>query len=451
MRKDIVGTSSRRGRVLRRIHGSAQRVVHVTLGLAVIALALVALVRLTRDPDEHLRIAGDGEIPPAIGAPNFEEIIELFSRTHIAAGNRVEQLLNGDGTYPQLWRDLRGAQHTVTIQMYFAQPGFMSDTLAGILCERALAGVRVLVLLDAFGAVEIPASWIRRLRRDGVEIMRLRKLQWYSMHSAANRSHVRAVVIDGRIGYTGGFGFADYWTGDGHHPRQWRETNVRFEGPTVSALQAAFVAAWAEATGVLLAGESFFPALGDSSSSGGAHAGLLFTEPGAGNTSAERFLGLVVAGARQRLYIANSYFVPNQVFRQLLARAAARGVEVRVLTTGSHTDVRTAWLAGRFYYRELLEHGIRIYEYQPTMMHAKTIVADGVLGTIGSMNFTNRSLSYNNESNLVVLDRPFAASMEAAFLDDLRYSREFTMADIGARPWWERSVEFIAALLTRLM
>jgi len=310
--------------------------------------------------------------------------------------------------------------------------------------------VRVLFVLDAFGSQHMRGAWIDGLRAAGVEVALLRSLRWYTIHSAGDRSHVRVVVIDGRIGYTGGFGLADYWLGDGHHDEQWRESNVRFEGPAVMQLQAGFAAAWAESTGELLTGHLFFPNNGFQRV-GDTHAGLLLTSPTMGSTPAERFFALTIASARHTLYITNSYFVPDDDFRRMLAAAAKRGVDVRVLTVSSKTDVKTTWYAGRYRYEELLRAGIRIYEYLPTMMHAKTIAVDGAWGEIGSMNFDNRSLAFNNESNLVVLDTAFTAQMDSAFMDDLRYSKEIKLPEFEKRSRWSKTLELGATLLSRVL
>jgi cardiolipin synthase len=258
-------------------------------------------------------------------------------------------------------------------------------------------------------------------------------------------------VVDGRIGYTGGFGLADYWLGDGLHEEQWRESNVRFEGPAVMQLQSAFASAWAEATGELLTGDIFFPSHGFEELPGGVQAGLLFTAPTTGSTPAERFLALSVVSAHKSLYITNSYFVPDDDFRRLLERVARRGVDVRILTVSTKTDVKTTWYAGRYWYEDLLSAGIRIYEYQPTMIHSKTIVVDGLWSSVGSMNFDNRSLAFNNESNLVVLDRKFGGEMDSAFFNDLRHSKEITIAEFQKRSVWERLLEIGAVTLSRLL
>ena len=425
------------------------------VALLIIALAIFALIGLltvTRGTPVRMVIApGDRGGPPAVDDSLFERTMELFTGTHIDAGNRVEQMLNGNGTYPQLWRDLRSAQRTITVQMYYSLPGAVADTMSVVLRERARAGVRVLLLLDAFGSQKLVGEWSNTLKSGGVEVAVLRKLKWYTIHSASDRSHVRVVIVDGKIGYTGGFGLADYWLGDGRHEEQWRESNVRFEGPAVSQLQAAFADAWAEATGELLTGDVFFPRASFASKPGGVHAGLLFTAPTTGSTPAERFLALSIAAARKTLYITNSYFVPDDDFRGLLIAAAKRGVDVRILTVSSKTDVKTTWYAGRYRYEELLAAGIRIYEYQPTMIHSKTLVVDGMWSTIGSMNFDNRSLAFNNESNLVMLDAKLGAEMDSTFLTDLQYATEMKLESFRQRPWYRKAIEAGAASLQRLL
>jgi cardiolipin synthase len=427
-----------------------KRVGLVILAVVVVALALIGALTVTRGTPVGRVVTLSNSGPPAVTDSLFERTFELFTGTHIYPGNVVWQSLNGDGTYPQLWADLRTAQHTITVQMYYSLPGKVADSLAAILKERARAHVRVLLLVDAFGSQHLSGKWIRSLRDAGVEVAKLRRLRWFTIHDAGDRSHVRVVVVDGRIGWTGGFGLADYWLGDGHHADQWRESNVRFAGPAVMELQAAFAAAWAEATGELLTGSLFFPNSGFQPV-GLTHAGLLYTAPTTGSTPAERFLALTLSAARKRLYIANSYFVPDDDFRRLLERAVRRGVDVRILTTSANTDVKTTWYAGRYRYEELLGHGVRIYEYQPTMLHSKTIVADGLWGSIGSMNFDNRSMAFNDESNLVVLDSVVGAQMDSAFLDDLRYSKEIKLDEFRRRSAWSKLLEAGATLLSRLL
>ena len=421
------------------------------LVLLMLVMMLIGILSVTRGATVKTVIAdGDRGGPPHVRDPLFPRSIELFTGTHIEAGNKVEILLNGEGTYPQLWKDIGSAQRTLTVKLYYSQPGAVADTMAKYLKERAKAGVRVLLLLDAFGSQPLGEEWMDALAAAGVEVAWLRPLKWYTLHKAAQRSHVRSIVIDGRVGYTGGFGLADYWLGDGRHAGQWRETNVRFQGPAVGALQAAFASGWAETKGELLTGDMFFPPIAFEEE-GNINAGLMHSLPTIGSTPAERFIALTIAGARETLYISNSYFVPNDDFCALLVTAVKRGVDVRILTVSDVTDVKTTWYAGRALYEKLLEGGVKIYEYQPSMMHSKTIVVDGVWATIGSMNFDNRSIAFNNESQIVALDEKFGQQMNEIFLEDLKYSEEIMLETFRKRSLKERIYESLAQKLRRVL
>lgn len=307
--------------------------------------------------------------------------------------------------------------------------------------------MRVFVLYDAFGTIDIPADQREALRAAGINVEPFRPIRLSTLHLAQNRSHVRGIVIDSRIGWTGGFGIDDKWFGDGHTDGSWRETNVRFEGPAVRQLQAAFAAAWVEATGVLFTGRATL----DRWENGVTAAGLLHTSPTLGSTAAERFCALSIAGARKTLYITNSYFVPDPSFVQLLTTAAKRGVDVRILTAGPRTDITIVRSAGRASYETLLGAGVRIYEWQPTTLHAKTFVVDGQWSTIGSMNFDNRSMALNDEATLMMVDRSIGEEMDRIFLADLQHAEEIVTATFSRRSWSERIAERAAAFITRLL
>ena len=440
----------------------AKRLGVAALGLATLLLALVGALTVTRGtPVERLR-APAGGVVPAVGDPAFARTVALYTGAPLAPGHAVEVLTDGDGTYPRLWADLRSAGRLIAVQLYFAQPGAVADTMARVLAERARAGVRVLVVLDAFGSQNLPPSWFDTLRTAGAEVVKLRRMRWYKLDRATRRSHVRAIIVDGAVGYAGGFGLADYWRGDGRTPGEWRETNVRFRGPAVAQLQAAFAAAWAEVTGELLVGDGVYPHAASGaagvaadgtarSEAGSVRAALLHTAPPAGSTPAERFLALSIAGARRTLYVTNAYFLPDDDFRRFLCDAAARGVDVRVLTAGARTDIETVYYASRARYAELLGCGVRLYEYRPAMMHAKTLVADGLWSAVGSMNFDNRSLALNDEATLVALDPRVGSTLDSLFRADLRYADEITAPAFARRPWWERPLERGATLLSRVL
>jgi cardiolipin synthase len=418
------------------------------LVVVILCLALIGFLHLTRGTAvRHVRgVATDG-VPIGVGEPQFPLIVTMMTGAWLSDGNRVEVTLNGDGTYEPLWADLRSARQSITLQLYYGAPGRMADTLGRILVDRARAGVRVFVLYDAFGTVDIPADQREALRAAGISVEPFRPIRLSTLHLAQHRSHVRGIVIDSRIGWTGGFGIDDKWFGDGRTNGSWRETNVRFEGPAVRQLQAAFAAAWVEATGVLFTGRATL----DPQKNGVAAAGLLHTSPTLGSTSAARFYALSIAGAHKTLYITNSYFAPDRSFVQLLTEAAKRGVDVRILTAGPRTDVNVVRSAGRAWYDALLGAGVRVYEWQPTTLHAKTFVVDGQWSTVGSMNFDNRSMALNDESTLMVLDRTIGEKMNRTFLTDLQHAEEITLATFRRRSWFERIMERGALLITRLL
>jgi cardiolipin synthase len=414
----------------------------------VLGFAFIGFLHLTRGTAvRHVQgVAADG-IPLAVSEPEFQLMATMATGAWLAPGNRVEVMLNGNETYPRLWDDLRSAKESIALQLYYGAAGRMADTLEHILLERAKAGVRVRVLYDAFGTIDIPVSHRDRLRTAGVMVEAFRPIRLSTLHLAQNRSHVRGIVIDSLIGWTGGFGIDDKWFGDGRTNGSWRETNVRFVGPAVRQLQAAFVAAWVEATGVILTGRAAL----SPQEHGVTAAGLLYTSPTLGSTAAERFFALSIAGAQKTLYITNSYFAPARSFITLLAGAAQRGVDVRILTAGPRTDVAIVRNAGRARYETLLDAGVRVYEWQPSTLHAKTFVVDGAWSKIGTMNFDNRSMALNDEATLMVMDRTIGQQMNRIFLDDLRYAEEITVATFERRSWFQWLKERGANAIVRLL
>jgi len=432
------------------------QIVLSTLGAAVLllllALALIGLRYVTRGTPvaDVAGVDGNRDLPHT-DDEQFSASIELLTGTKFTCGNHAVLCLNGDGTYDRLFADLASAKVTISLQMYYCQPGKVADRFADVMRDRAQAGVRVLFLLDAFGSAKLSAAYLQSLSDAGVDVVKFRPVNWYQLEKAYARSHIRVVVVDGRIGYTGGFGMDDKWLGDGRHEDQWRDTNVRFTGPAVLQLQATFAKGWAEATGELLTGTELFPTVGEDGERGAMRATLLHTAPTIGSTAAERLLALSIAGARHTLYITNSYFVPDEDFVRLLREAAARGVDVRVLTPGPLNDVKSTWYAGRAQYERLLEGGVRIFWYQPAMIHGKSFVVDGCWASIGTMNFDNRSLAFNDESNLLVLDEGFGGTVREMFLDDLTRSTEVTLEQFRRRPRKDRILEWGASRVARIL
>src|SRR5215212_7343724 len=420
--------------------------------VAAVILAVIGLQSLTRGTTiARLRTPGDGDGPPSPRDPLFCETLSLLTKTTLAPGHDIEIYANGDETYPHLWEDLRSAERSITLQMYYCQPGRMATEFKKILLERAAAGVRVLFLRDAFGSGQLKKEYIEELERGGIEVATFRPTRWYQLFKVYHRSHIRVAVIDGMVGYTGGYGIDDKWYGDGRHKDQWRDTTTRFTGPSVLQLQATFAAGWAEATGTLLAGDLFFPPEGTEMRGGPVFAGLLHASPSVGSTSAERYYALAIGSAKRRLFISNSYFVPSDNFCELLVSAVKRGVDVRVLTCNEEGDVKSTYYAGRAMYATLLAQGVRIFEYQPAMMHAKSIVADGRFVSAGTVNFDNRSMSFNDETTLLVVDTDLGARMEKLFESDLGYSKEITAAAHAARPIKDKLLDRTWSLLARVL
>ncbi|MDQ6717197.1 MAG: phospholipase D-like domain-containing protein [Gemmatimonadota bacterium] len=432
----------------------------VYAGIALIAVVitvvvLIGVLDVVRGTPVRDVVADEkGGKSPAVREPFFPDAMQLLTGTHLHGGHDVELFMNGDETYSRLWRDLRAAKSCITLQLYYCNKGKMADELQAILLDRARAGVEIHFLYDSFGTT-LKKEYFDTLRAAGVHAEKFRPFSWRSMQKVQHRAHIRVIVIDGKIGYTGGFGIDDKWYGNGRTKDQWRDTNVRFIGAAVRQLQATFVVCWAETTGHLLTGPLLFPALenaeDDKPDTSAVRAGLLHASPTIGSTSAERFFALSIAGARERLFLSNSYFVPDLAFRNLLCAAAKRGVDVRILTVSKATDVKSTWYAGRARYEAMLVAGVRIFEYQPVMMHAKTITVDGLWSSCGSMNADNRSMSFNDESNLVMLDEGVAAKMEKLFTADLDYSEEIVLSEFKKRGLAERLKEHACHLIWRVL
>lgn len=442
-------------------------------GAVIFFFALVGAPSIFRGTPVSEVIELDGAPPPfGIGSPEFRGAAEQAMLTDLTAGSVIEVLNNGNEFFPRLWSDLRAGTRSITVVNYYASPGQLADSLAHILIDRAKRGVRVFFVYDPIGSIAVDAAWYDRLREGGVRVAEFRPLRWYRLDRANHRTHVRGIVIDGVVGYTGGYGFDDRWMGDGRSPDQWRDTNVRVVGPPVDMLQAIFVAHWAEAAGELLAGDvlgapqqrvhattetafdgrasgplSRRTATTDNSSDG--LAAMMGSPASLGSSVAERTLALSIAAAHQRLLIANAYFVPDDDLVGMLCRSAGSGVDVRVLTNGALTDVPVVWRAGRHRYEELLGCGVRIYEYQPTVMHSKTLVADGLWSIVGTINFDNRSLAFNSEVSLVALDSVLGKRLDDDFARDLDYAVEIELDSFVRRSPWQKFLERGADLVSR--
>lgn len=409
------------------------------------------------DSLRHRREGGRGyelEDAPEVSGEGFLRAAEALTQAPVSRGNAAELLVNGDAIFPAFLETIASATQTVNLLTYVYWTGDIADQVADAVCERATAGVTCRVLLDAVGAVKMNGGLIARMEECGVIVRRFRPPKPYAVKRVNNRTHRKVLVVDGRVGLTGGVGIAQEWTGNAQDPDHWRDTHVRVRGPVVRGLQGAFAENWLEATGQVLAGDDDLPELPPAAADGEDHAAgaamqVIRSSAGVGDTNVETLYFLAIAAARRSIDLTSAYFAPRPPFLAALVDAARRGVAVRVLVPGEHIDKDVVRHAGRATYGELLRGGVRVFEYAPTMLHAKGLVVDGVWSTVGSANFDNRSFQLNDEAVLCVQDAGFAGHMTDAFVRDLDVSHEITLDGWSARPRRERAREALARVLRR--
>lgn len=382
------------------------------------------------------------EKPVPLSHPTFFDTLEAYASAPILSGHQLRILLNGDEVFPAMLRAIREANKSVTFVTYVYWKGKIADEFAEALAERALAGVAVYLLLDSHGTQRMEEKNVIRMRESGVNLTWFRPLHWYKFFQYNYRTHRKVLVVDGRIGFTGGIGIADEWTGRAQDPAHWRDTCVQVEGPVVRHLQAAFAENWMESTQTMLVGEDFFPSLGPA---GTVRVQGVRSSPMESSSELYMLYLLTIAAAERTLFISTAYFIPDDLLQERLIEAARHGVDVRVIAPGPYTDLKPLQYLARNGYGKLIKEGVKIYEYQTTFMHAKTMVVDGVWGTIGSANFDNRSFSNNDEFNLNFHDRETARRLEEIFLEDLGRSRRITDEMWEARPYRERFIGWLAS------
>ena len=374
----------------------------------------------------------------------FRRSLSALLGPAIVEGNQVETLLNGDRIFPAMLEAIRAAKRTVTFETYIYWSGSIGQEFVDALTERAQAGVKVHVLLDWVGSLKMDAALIERMRQAGIEVERFREPHWSQWGQLNNRTHRKLLVLDGTVGFTGGVGIADHWRGDARHPGEWRDTHFRVAGPVVAQMQSVFLDNWMRATGNVLHGDAYFPAL---KPAGGYAAQMFSSSPNGGSESMHLMYMLAITSARRSIDLASSYFVPDALTIKVLTEAARRGVKVRVLTPNEHIDSETVRKASRSTWGPLLEAGVEIAEHQPTMFHVKGLIVDAMFSSVGSTNFDNRSFRLNDEANLNVLSSEFGQAQRVVFDADWALGRRISHAEWLARPWTEKLLERLASLL----
>jgi cardiolipin synthase len=376
--------------------------------------------------------------------PQFPRVMGSLLGPSLLAGNSVTALRNGDEIFPAMLEAIRSARRTITFETYIYWSGKIGAEFAEALSERARAGVKVHVLIDWVGGLKMDDELLEELESAGVELCRYHPLHWYTIARINNRTHRKLLIVDGRVSFTGGVGIADKWLGHAQDPDHWRDSHFRVEGPVVAQFQAAFMDNWLKTQSRVLHGPEYFTEI---EPAGRQVAQVFQSSPREGSESVRLMYLLSIAAAERTIHLASSYFVPDDLSVEAFTAARARGVSIQIIVPGEHIDAAVTRRASRSRWGPLLEAGVEIFEYQPTMFHCKVMVVDGLWVSVGSTNFDNRSFRLNDEANLNVFDEEFAAIQIRSFEEDLRNARRVTLEEWRNRPLSEKATELAAGLL----
>jgi cardiolipin synthase len=397
---------------------------------------LVAVVWLAKDKEVL-------KIDSAYGAddPEFPLYLAALAGAHPTSGNRFEVLQNGDAFLPSMLDAIGKARTRIDFETYIYETGAVADQFTARLEEAARRGVAVNLLVDAFGSKKMSGASLRRLRDAGATVASYGEPVWYKLQHVNYRSHRKLMVVDGRVAYTGGAGIADHWLGHAQDPDHWRDMMVRIEGPIARLLEGAFNENFVRTIGPvtpMVEPAHAVPPLDPREA-----AFVVRAAATGGSNDLKRVYMVAIAAARRSLDICTPYFMTDRSSRWALSEAAKRGVRIRLLVEGDVTDARVVKYASRGKYTQLLEQGIEIYEYQPTMMHTKAMIVDDSLSMFGSANFDNRSLELNDEMNVVVTDAALAARLRRDFEADLKASKKLELAEWKRRGPLEKMRETV--------
>ena len=395
-----------------------------------------------------LLLAGCSHVQPhyelpdlQIAEPAFRSTLVGYTGGTVVGGNRVDILLNGEEIFPSKLEMIRSARKSITYAQYVFEEGAPAADTAQALAERCRAGVKVHVLVDAVGSLMMPAQYRDWMTEAGCQVASYRPVTPWTIDRANYRNHRRILVVDGRVGVTGGSGTSGKWSGNGRQEGQWRDTDMRVEGPVINQLQGAFAENWLEATGVSLGGPDYFP--WPIEARGAVESQIVRSSPAGGSVAMYTMFLLAMSSARRTIYITNPYFVPDDRMIETLLQARRRGVRVVLLLPGAidHNLVRQA---SRSQLGRLLEAGVQIHEYRAALLHSKTMVIDSTWATVGSTNLDRRSFELNEELNLVIYGADIARRLERVFVDDLEQSREVTYEQWNTRGIHRRILEMLS-------
>jgi cardiolipin synthase A/B len=408
-----------------------------------LATGFVGLVNYLMTPEEFSPVYGlDHEFE--VESDEFLQTVSGATGMMFVDGNHIALLNNGDEFYPAMLKAIDQAEASVTIEAYIYWTGEIGRRFAKALARRAKEGVSVKILLDAVGSASIGSEILETLESGGCQLAWYNRIHWYRIGRFNHRTHRKSLIVDGRLGFTGGAGIADVWLGHAQNPEHWRDMQIQLEGPAVVPLQTGFAANWLQTTGELITGERYYPPVDPC---GRLPALTVMSSPETGASTVRTMYYLSIVCARKSIYIANPYFVPDSIAIETLIDAKQRGVDVRVMVSGAHNDNWLARCNSMLLFGPLLAAGVEILDYNRTMLHHKTMVVDGVWSTIGTTNFDNRSFAHNEESNVCVYDRALARQLQDTFLADAGDCERLTYEGWRKRGIWMRAQEVVASFL----
>jgi cardiolipin synthase A/B len=401
-----------------------------------VTLVVVVLFLNLHTPEKEIRhqVAHYHEILD----PQFRREMGALLGPAIIPGNAIEPLNNGDEIFPAMLAAIAAATHTITFETYIYWSGAVGTQFADALIERARAGVQVHVMLDWVGSKRFDGEIIERMKDAGIQVVRYHALRWYSLARINNRTHRKVLIVDGQVGFTGGVGIADQWSGHAQDPAHWRDMHFRVEGPVVGQMQAAFLDNWIKTTGNVLHGDGYFPNLRER---GELDMQLFISSPSGGSASMRLMYLAAITAAERSIDIAAAYFIPDRLMTEELVKVRQRGVKIRVLVPDKHTDSQVVRVVSRREWGPLLESGVEIYEFEPTMLHTKMLIFDGFMVSVGSTNFDTRSFELNDEASLNVYDSTFATDMTRVFETDLSRATRYTLERWRSRPLTQKLAE----------
>ena len=417
----------------------------IIAGLIGAAIAVVLTLIAMNFTESEKRIQQPLAHKYGLDEPQFLRELGTLLGPAIIDGNNVVNYENGAEIFPAMLDGIRSANKSITFETYIYWSGTVGQKFADALTERAKAGVKVHVLIDWVGSQKIDDDILEAMESAGIQVQMFHPLHWYNLGRMNNRTHRKLLIIDGKVGYTGGVGIADEWDGNASDEKHWRDSHYRLEGPTVAQMQAAFMDNWIKTSGQVLQGEEYFPKL---EAHGTVLAQVFTSSPEGGGDSMQLMYLMAIAAAERSIDISAAYFVPDKLIRDGIEAALKRGVKVRILVPGALIDSQVVRKASRSQWGELLQAGAEIREYQPSLFHCKLLVVDRQLVSVGSTNFDNRSFRLNDEANLNVYDKAFAEHILTVYEADLKKSQLITYEAWKNRPWTDKFVEKISSIFS---